>query len=339
MSASEPLSLEKFGESYGFLRHQVIVGALPGIAALLVGLAVPSRWWFRMAPAIFVASIALLVAVLIPGVYGNFGTAKSWISVGPFSFQPGELMKGAIVLAGAVWFARRSEDAMVSVEQTLFPFILWLGLVGGLFALQPDIGGFAIVAAIAGLLYLAAGAPWKHLAILLGGGMLLFALLIRVAPYRAERFMTFLHPELDPQGIGYHINQAFLAVGSGGFLGLGFGHSRQKFEYLPEVVGDSIFAVFAEEMGFVGGVMLLGLLWYFVHVILREGKRLDRRGALLMVGFAGWVGVQTAVNVGAMLGLAPLTGVPLPFISYGGTALVVLLGMTGLITRTIADQR
>lgn len=339
LSASGPVSLEKFGEGYGLVRHQLLYGALPGFFALFLGLLVPSRWWWKAAPGLFLCGLFLLVAVLIPGVHGTFGTAKSWIDLGPFSFQPGELMKGALVLALAWWLARRNGSDMQQAEQTLLPFVMWMGVLGVLFALEPDVGGYAIVLAIAGVLYVAAGAPWKHIALLAAGGALAFLLLIRLAPYRAERFMTFLHPELDPQGIGYHINQAFLAVGSGGIFGLGFGHSRQKFEYLPEVAGDSIFAIFAEEMGFVGSVALLALLAWFVWELLREAKRLDRRGALLCVGIAAWVGMQTLVNVGAMLGLAPLTGVPLPFISYGGTALVMLLGMSGITARVVADAR
>lgn len=339
LSASGPLSLEKFGESYGFVRHQLLYGAIPGAIALGIGLLVPGKIWWRMAPMFFLSACLLLVAVLIPGVHTDFGSAKSWIDLGLFSFQPGEVAKAGLVLGGAWWLGKRNREEMAQVEKTLVPFLGWLTCLGILFALEPDVGSLAVIIAIACALYLAAGAPWKHLAFLGVGSVLVFTLLIRLAPYRAERFMTFLHPELDPQGVGYHINQAFLAIGSGGLFGVGFGHSRQKFEYLPEVLGDSIFAVFAEEMGFIGSIALLLMIGYFLWVLLQQAKQLPRREALLCTGFATWVGVQTAVNVGAMLGLAPLTGVPLPFVSYGGTALVVLLGMSGVVARLIREER
>jgi cell division protein FtsW len=180
--------------------------------------------------------------------------------------------------------------------------------------------------------YFAAGGSLVHLTWLGLAGLGGLWALIKISPYRAQRLTTFLHPELDPQGIGYHINQALLAVGSGGWLGLGYGHSRQKFAYLPEATGDSIFAIIAEELGFFLTVALIAL-YAFIAV---RGLKLaaacrDPFGRLLVVGIITWLTTQAVVNIGAILGVMPMTGIPLPFISYGGTAMMVSLAATGIL--------
>ncbi|HLD20877.1 MAG TPA: FtsW/RodA/SpoVE family cell cycle protein, partial [Patescibacteria group bacterium] len=166
------------------------------------------------------------------------------------------------------------------------------------------------------------------------------ALLITAAPYRAARFTTFLHPELDPQGIGYHINQALLAIGSGGIFGLGYGHSRQKFQYLPEVAGDSIFAVVAEEMGLIVAIITIGLFLLFLWRMLAIAKRApDDFGKYVVVGVAAWIVIQAFVNIGSMVALMPITGVPLPFISYGGTSLAISLAAVGVVLNISKSQK
>ena len=188
-----------------------------------------------------------------------------------------------------------------------------------------------IIAAMAFIVYFVAGAPLifgRHRWVWIFS----FFLLIKLAPYRAARFTTFLHPELDPQGIGYHINQALLAIGSGGFFGLGYGLSRQKFAYLPEVVGDSIFAVIAEEMGFVIAVGLLALFVAFVWRGLKiAAASADSYSKYLCVGIISWIAIQAFVNIGSMTSILPMTGVTLPFVSYGGTSLAVGLCGVGVI--------
>ncbi|NQV12167.1 FtsW/RodA/SpoVE family cell cycle protein, partial [Candidatus Uhrbacteria bacterium] len=188
------------------------------------------------------------------------------------------------------------------------------------------------IIAIALAVYFVAGASWKHLLFMGGGGSALFFLLIRLAPYRAARFTTFLHPELDPQGVGYHINQAMLAIGSGGVFGLGYGHSRQKFQYLPEVAGDSIFAVIAEELGFIISTALILLYVFFARQMLRLANNApDKFSKYVVVGVMVWIVFQAFVNIAAMLGLMPITGIPLPFVSYGGTSMVVMLAAMGIV--------
>jgi cell division protein FtsW len=167
---------------------------------------------------------------------------------------------------------------------------------------------------------------------LIGAGIGALGLLIAAAPYRAARFTTFLNPELDPQGIGYHVNQALLAIGSGGVFGVGYGHSRQKFQYLPEVSGDSIFAIISEEMGMIVGIATIGLFLLLIWRILEIAKRSpDSFAKYVVVGVGAWIGIQAFVNIGSMVALMPITGVPLPFISYGGTSLAVTMAAIGVV--------
>ena len=216
------------------------------------------------------------------------------------------------------------------------------GLVSVLIVLQPDLGSLIAIASLAGLTFMLAGAPWSHLFGLASSGALVLWILIKIKPYRANRLMSFLHPEFDPQGIGYHINQAYLAIGSGGLFGLGLGHSRQKYMYLPEVIGDSIFAVMAEELGFVVMAIIIVLLVLFLLRLTVLAKRApDRFGRLLVGGIACWMFAQVILNVGSMIGLFPMTGLPLPFMSYGGTALMVMLATMGIVanvSRQIEDS-
>ena len=277
-------------------------------------------------------SIALLILVFIPGLGMVYNSAKSWVGLGGFSFQPSEIVKLTFLIYLAAWLEARRESEVKNIYTGLLPFILTLGIIGGLIMLEPDMGTMMIIALMALTVYFSAGAPLGHIAGVLGAGAALFFLLIKIAPYRAMRFTIFLHPELDPRGLGYQINQALLAIGSGGILGLGYGHSRQKFLYLPEVAGDSIFAVMAEEMGFIFLLIFFAAFGVFLARGFRAAKRApDLFGRLLAAGIVSWLLIQTLVNVGSMVGLLPLTGVPLPFVSYGGTALMTSLAALGIL--------
>lgn len=338
-SASGPTGFARFEDSYYFVKHQLLFGVLPGIIAMLVMMRIPYRTWKRFALPLFIISIVLLVLVFVPGIRAEYGTARSWIRLGPLSMQPSEIVKLTFLLYLAAWLERRGEGVR-DFRSGLIPFVLLLGLVMAFLILEPDTGSTAIIVVQAIAVYFVAGSRLSHLALLGGGGLALLALLIKVSPYRAARLMTFLHPELDPQGVGYHVNQALLAVGSGGFFGLGLGHSRQKFQYLPEVHGDSIFAVLAEELGFFVSAALVVLFLLFLWRGIRVAAHApDRFGKLLAVGILAWIVFQAFINIGAMLGLTPLTGVPLPFISYGGTALVTTLAAAGLLLNISMHRR
>jgi cell division protein FtsW len=278
-------------------------------------------------------SLALLVIVFIPGIGSEFGTSHSWINVfGLFSIQPAEIVKLTFLFYLAAWLEKRGVHGVKNFRSGFIPFFSVLCAISLLIIAQPDIGTLSIIGAIALSVYFAAGASLAHIGILILGGLAAFGLLIATAPYRAARFTTFLYPELDPQGVGYHINQALLAIGSGGFFGLGYGHSIQKFEYLPEVASDSIFAVFAEEMGFVFAVLLvLGFLWFFYRALKVAQSSPDAFGKYIVIGIASWIAIQAFVNIGSMVCLMPMTGVPLPFVSYGGTSLAINLAAIGVV--------
>ncbi len=250
-SAGTATGFQTFGDSFYFLKHQLLFGLLPGIVLCIALSIINYQLWQKISPFFLFVSIGLLILVFIPGLGMTLNNAKSWVDMGPIHFQPAEIVKLLFILYLSGWLARQSDAKVRSFSYGFLPFILLIGIIAALIIAQPDVGTLSIILFSSCAIYFARGANLKHIGILIGIGAAFFFALIKIAPYRAERLMTFLHPELDPQGIGYHINQAFLAIGSGGFFGLGIGNSRQKFQYLPEATGDSIFAIFAEEMGFV----------------------------------------------------------------------------------------
>jgi cell division protein FtsW len=223
-------------------------------------------------------------------------------------------------------------DDLKDLHAGLVPFMIILGLMSVLILAQPDLGTLSVIAATAFIVYFIAGGAIAHLLGLGILGMTVFGIAIKSSPYRAARLTTFLHPELDPQGVGYQINQALLAIGSGGFFGKGYGHSLQKFQYLPEVIGDSIFAVMSEELGFLlTTVFLLVFLFLLLRGLKIAESAPDDFGKYLVTGIMAWFGVQAFINIGAMVGILPITGVPLPFLSYGGTSLIVTLAAAGVV--------
>lgn len=333
ISASAPVGYDRFGDSYYFFKHQVIFGLLPGIAGLVFFSRVPYTFWKKNAWNLLIVSIALLMIVFIPGLSAGIGTAHSWISIGGwFSLQPSEIVKLTFLFYLAAWLEKRGTAGVRDVSGGFLPFIGVLGLIILLLILQPDVGTMTIIAAMSLIVYFVAGAPVMYVLGLVMAGAGGLALLIAIKPYRAARFMTFLNPELDPQGIGYHINQALLAIGSGGFFGLGYGLSRQKFQYLPEVASDSIFAVIGEELGMFVSVLVLGAFLVFLwRTIQIANAAPDKFGKYVAVGIGAWIVIQAFVNIGSMVAIMPMTGIPLPFISYGGTSLAVCLSAIGVV--------
>jgi cell division protein FtsW len=332
ISASGPVAFQRTGDSLFYVKGQLLKGVLPGMIAFFLFAWIDYRTWRAYAGAALVASIILLVLVYIPGIGLKLGGARGWVHLFGVQFQPSELVKFTFLIYLSAWLAARKAGEAHSIEQGLIPFVLALGSVMLLLLLQPDTGSMMIIVGTSLLLYFLSGAPYTWFLGLSVVGSGLIAALVKWSPYRAARFMVFLHPELDPKGIGYHINQAALAIGSGGWFGVGFGHSRQKFLYLPEVESDSIIAVIAEEMGFLFICLLVflfaGLVWRCFRIA-RECR--DPFGAYLAVGVGGMIGLQVLLNMGSMNGLLPMTGVTLPFISYGGSSMTVLLAALGLV--------
>jgi cell division protein FtsW len=331
-SASSAVGIDRFGDSYYFIKRQLLYGLLPGMLAFFVFAKIPYGIFQKHAWFIFTLTLAGLILVFIPGIGSSFGTgANSWIALGQYSFQPSEFAKLGLIIFMAAYLSKKGSELM-DFQKGFLPSLAVGGLPIILVILQPDIGTVAILFSILYGALFVAGAKKTHMGLLASTGVLLFAIMIVAAPYRAARFTTFLHPELDPQGVGYQINQSFIAIGSGGMFGLGLGHSRQKFQYLPEVHADSIFAVVAEEMGFVFATGLIVLLVLIAMRGMRIAKHApDPFARILVSGIIVWFLSQSFLNIGAMLGLLPVTGVPLPFVSHGGTALMVALAAVGIV--------
>lgn len=329
-SASTVISYEQYGRSSYLIQRQLL-SVLIGILLFAVTFSIDYRTWRRYAFPFLLTSLVLLIAVFLPGIGRELLGARRWIDVGPIFFQPAEVVKLTFLLYLAAWLEQRTRR-LHERNYGLWPFLVLLGTMTILLVSQPDVGTLAIIASTAIAVYIVAGAPLRDFGFMAVLGAAAFWLIIQSGSYRANRLLVFLNPQLDPQGIGYHINQALLAIGSGGLFGVGLGHSRQKFNYLPEVAGDSIFAVIAEELGL---IVVLGLLALFVFFAIR-GFRIARRapdefGRILAAGVTSWFIFQALINIGALTGVLPLTGVPLPFISYGGSAMIMSLGAIGIL--------
>ena len=328
-SATAVLSQNETGNpNYYFFIQLRSVGI--GIILFLVGYKIDYHIWKKIAPVLLLVSIIGLILVYIPGIGVMRNGATRWIDIG-LQFQPSELAKLSFILYLAVWFENKGNEIRGFMKSTL-PFLIILLLVGGLIVLEPDLGTAVILSLIGGAIYFIAGARGTHVVGMILTFMLFVFYLIKSAPYRMQRFMVFLNPEADSSGQGYQINQALLAVGSGGILGLGFGKSRQKFNYLPESSTDSIYAIIAEETGMIGSVLVITLFVVFAargFKIARESPDIFAR--LVAVGITMWIAGQAFINILAILSLMPLTGVPLPFISYGGSSIIMLLLACGIL--------
>lgn len=329
-SASSVVAFERYQDGYFFVKRQLLWVAI-GLVALWLGSRIPYTAYRRQAPLFLVLSIGLLVLVLIPGLGVRVLGAQRWINLGLFSFQPSEVVKLTFLLYLATWLDRRRLGGRGDTTD-LKTFLFLLAIIGGLMLLQPDMGTLLVLTAIALGVYFAAGASYRHVAIIIGLGLAVFMVAALIAPYRFQRLTTFLQPSADPQGQGYHITQSLIAIGSGGPLGLGLGHSRQKFNYLPEASGDSIFAIIGEELGF---VVSAAVVLTYLGLTLRGYRVADHApdgfSRSVAVGITTWLVGQALLNIGALTGALPLTGVTLPLVSYGGTSMVILLFAAGVL--------
>jgi len=331
-SASSVQSFERFNDSYYILKSQILKGIIPGIFLAWWLSIIPYAKLKKIVPIFFFTVVGLLVAVLVTHYAFNWGGASRWLSIGPIVFQPSEFMKLALVLYLAMWLEKRVPDQIKSWKQGLFPFMLIMGSIAALIILQPDMGTLLVVLVSGFIMYFLAGVPWRHLAAIIGILLIGLSVLVVFEPYRLKRLTTFLNPEQDTQGAGYHIQQSKIAVGSGGLFGVGIGKSRQKFNYLPQVYGDSIFAIVGEELGFIASsllVLLYVLLGFRGFYIARRAPEVFSK--LVAVGITSWFTFQAFINIGAMIGIMPLTGIPLPFISHGSSSLVSCLLAVGIL--------
>lgn len=327
-SASLDSAQKKFSNPYHYFLRQLF-GLAIGVVSFLLIQKIDYRIWKRFSLLFFILSLFLLFLVFIPNLGYGAGGAKRWLEIGGFSFQPAELVKLSVLLYFASLLSQKQDK---NFKRFFIPFFVVITAIGGLLILQPDISTLGIIALTTSLTYFTGGGKIKHLVILFLSGIGTLLILIKLAPYRMNRLLTFLNPEIDPQGISYQINQALIALGSGGLFGKGLGLSIQKFSYLPEVAGDSIFAIIGEELGFIGSSAIVFLFLLFAWQGFKIAKNSpDPFGRITAASITSWITLQAFVNITSISGLMPLTGIPLPFISYGGTSLAISLLSIGIL--------
>jgi len=330
-SASFAIGLREYGNVNFFITRQAF-GAGIGAVAMFVLARLDYHVLARMSPLILLATLLGLGLVLVPGLGVDSYGAHRWIRLGPLPpAQPSEFAKLVMVIYIAAWLTAKG-DQVKQFSLGVVPFVLMVGLVGGLIMLEPDMGTFLVIVLTTTTMFFVAGAALRHVVTLVAAGIAGGFLLILVEGYRFERLLSFLHAEDDPDGKGFQILQLLIALGSGGVRGLGIGESRQKFFYVPGAHTDGIFAIVGEELGFIGAILIIAL---FAMLVLRgfraAVKAQDDFGYLLAVGITCWIAYQTVINIGGITRSMPLTGIPLPFLSYGNSALIATLAGVGVL--------
>lgn len=328
--ASSFISFRDFGDKYHYIKSQFIWMAL-GYLVLLFFAHFDYHKFYNISIPLLVVAIILLGMVLVPGFGTSVLGARRWISFGAFVIQPAEFVKLTLAIYLSAWFAKKERRRFMA-------FLLLLGVVMALVMIEPDMGTAGIILAESLVIYFLSGGSMAQFFVILPVVGLLGFILIKLEPYRAARLSTFLNPNQSLETSSYHVRQILIALGMGGITGVGIGNSLQKYAYLPENTTDSIFAIVAEEIGFIGATILIFifmfLVWRGFYIAL---KARDNFGKLLAGGIIAFIGVQVIVNLGAQTALLPLTGVPLPFISYGGSSLIVDLCAIGILLN-IAKQ-
>ncbi len=315
-NASPVTSLRDFGDPLYLIRLQVM-WAFGGVIAGFVVFKIPYIFWQKAAPFLILLAIILLLAVFIPGLGPKIYGAQRWLRFGIVGIQPAEFAKLAFIIYLGALFSKKNK---------IFPFLIISGVISAIVMAQNDMGT-TIITIMIGLcmFFIAGGALWQIL-IIIPVLVAATSIYIITSPHRKARLLSFINPNIDPGGIGYHINQALIAIGSGGLFGVGLGESRQKYGYIPEVTTDSIFAVIGNELGFMGSIILVSL---FLLIVFRGFKIAmtapDKFSSLVAVGITMWISIQTFINIAGLTALLPLTGVPLPYISYGGSSLVATI--------------
>lgn len=329
-SASAPFSYNTYRDVYYVLKSQMMYAAM-GVAAMLFMANFDYKIILKFAPALLVVSIVFLILVLVPGIGRVENGARRWIYISFLHFQPSEIAKVAVIIFFAQSLSKRREQLKYFFKG-LLPYLLLMALFAGLLILEPHMSCTIIVMTVASIILFSAGARMSHFMFLFipaAGGI---AAIIAFVPYMRTRVLSFLNPWADMKGDGYQIVQSLYAIGSGGLFGRGLGRSMQKFLYLPFPHNDFIFSVIAEELGFVGVVAVLSLFMIFIWRGVKVAMCApDIGGSLVAIGITSLIAVQTLLNVAVASQTAPPTGVSLPFISYGGTSLILMMGLVGIL--------
>ncbi|HEX6311345.1 MAG TPA: putative lipid II flippase FtsW [Acidimicrobiia bacterium] len=330
LSASSVASLTNYGSAWYFFQRQLLWTVL-GCVAFAVTARIDYHAWRRWVLPLLVVSVVLLVLVLVPGIGIYVGGSRRWLGSGFFRFQPTELAKLALLVFSADVLTRRADD-VYDWRRVLRPVLLVFGVTALLVLREPDMDSTVVLALIVGTVLVVGGVRLRHLAVLGGAGVLAAAVLAVAEPYRRARVFTYLHPWTDPSNTGYQVSQSLIALGSGGWTGVGLGAGRSKWLFLPNAHTDFIFAIIGEELGILGCLLVVGLFVAFAVLGTRIAARApDRFGMLLAAGITVWVVGQAAINIGGVVGLLPVSGIPLPFVSFGGSALVFTMAAAGLL--------
>lgn len=337
-SISASLSFERFENSYYYLKHQFLIGILPGIVLGFLAFLIPLGFFKKNIIFFLLVNLFFLGMVFLPKVGVSLGGASRWIKIGSIFIQPSEFLKICFFIYLASWLSIRALN-LKSWSQTLIAFLMILGVISLFLGFQPDIGTLGIIISVSLLMYFLSDTPVWHSALIILIGIILLIILVRIAPYRLDRIRVFFNPDEDPMGSGYQMKQALITVGSGGVSGLGMGMSRQKYGFLPQTMSDSIFAIFAEEAGFIGSLILI----FFFFIFCWQGFKIaratdDKFQKILALGITSWISIQAFINIASMIGLLPLTGVPLPFISYGGSHLLTEFIGVGMLLQISKKQ-
>jgi cell division protein FtsW len=320
---------------YGILVNQLVFGFVGGLAALFVGMKIPYTFWRKHSFYIFLISVILSILVFVPHVGFAHGGARRWLSIGPLSFQPAEALKIAFVMYFSSWLVWAHKKQKKEKSEFLYKIVPFLGLlliIAALLLKQPDTKSLVLITAASVAMLFISGVSWKFVFGIVGGIILVVGTLAFVRPYVMQRIKTFIDPASDPRGASYQLQQSLIAIGSGGIWGRGLGQSVQKFNYLPEPQGDSVFAVIGEEFGFIGTAILVVLYVFFaIRGYKIAANAPDRYSMYLVAGLVTILVAQSFLNMAALIGIFPLTGVPLVFISQGGTSLLMAFATVGIV--------
>jgi cell division protein FtsW len=339
LSASSVSSFATYGSSFMFFKRQLIWAAI-GVVCFVAFSRLDYRRLRGAGYLLALVVMALLVAVLIPGLGTAAGGSSRWLALGPLSFQPSEVAKLALILFAADVFSRKDEKKLHELSHTMLPLVPVLGGLALLVIMQPDMGTTLVLGSIGlGILFVA-GSPLRYLFPIAGTGLLLAVGAAFSEDYRRARVLAFLDPWADPLNTGYQTIQSLMAMGSGGWFGLGLGASRQKWSYIPNAHTDFIYAILGEEMGLLGTLTVLGMFAFLAYLGIRVARSApDRFATLVATGVTVWIAFQALVNIGAVTAALPVTGVPLPLVSFGGSSLVVSLVAMGILTNIARQSR
>lgn len=329
-SASLSESRENLGNVYGYFVRQMVFGLIGGIIIGFIFYSIKFETLKKYAFPLFLGSLFVSLLVFVPGMGVEQNSAKRWLDIGIITFQPIEIVKLFFIIYLAAWIEKNQND--IKERKVFIPFVSMLALLATILILQPDFSAIMLIALISGVIYFVAGAPIKYLASLVAAGGVLAAFAIFFASYRFDRLLSFLNPQGDTLDSNYQITQASIAIGSGRITGSGLTNGLQRDNLLPEPMNDSIFAVWADETGFIGASIVIALFLIFLWRTLIIASKSDSQFiSLIALGIGLWIFIQAFINIGGMLSIMPLTGVPLPYISYGSSAMIMILAATGVL--------